>query len=115
MTPEQIERYKNAFAKRYPTKKSFYASRRWQRIRQAVLKRDNYLCQNCLRFGIKTQAEHVHHKIHLEDDVTKAFDMDNLISLCRACHNEMHPEKIEHASIKGRLGYYEIKRKRDER
>ena len=73
--------------------KAFYNSATWQRIREAVLARDNHLCQNCLRQGILTPANVVHHIKKLEDAPNKALDMDNLETICTACHNLVHPDK----------------------
>jgi 5-methylcytosine-specific restriction endonuclease McrA len=39
------------------------------------------------------EAKEVHHIKHLEDYPELAFDDNNLISLCSACHRKMHPEK----------------------
>jgi len=67
----------------------FYHSPEWQKVRQAVLMRDRYLCVKCGR-----PAEEVHHKIHLNPnnigDPRITMNMDNLISLCRDCHFEEH-------------------------
>ena len=77
--------------------KSFYNSKAWEQVRQAVLMRDNYLCTKCGR-----PAEEVHHKKHLTpeniDDPTVSLNMENLTSLCKDCHFEEH--RGEHA--KGR-------------
>ena len=75
---------------------TFYKSRAWQRKREAILRRDKYICQNCKRYGRKTEATTVHHIKHLEDAPELALDNDNLVSLCAACHNKLHPEKGGH-------------------
>ncbi|BAD74811.1 phage-related protein [Geobacillus kaustophilus HTA426] len=83
--------------KRNKEAKKFYNSTAWRKCREYVLKRDNYLCQRCLRRGIIQPADVVHHKEHLEDNPAKALDPENLESLCNACHNEEHPEKGQKA------------------
>lgn len=70
-----------------------YKSDRWERKRNAILKRDNYLCQWCKRYGRRVQATTVHHIEHVEDRPDLAYTDSNLISLCAACHNKAHPEK----------------------
>ena len=69
--------------------KPFYNSPEWQKVRQAVLMRDRFLCVKCGR-----PAEEVHHKTHLSPknigDPRITMNMDNLISLCRDCHFEEH-------------------------
>lgn len=71
----------------------FYLTPRWQRKRAAILRRDKYLCQDCKRYGRTREAKEVHHIKHLEDFPELAYDNDNLISLCSACHRKRHPEK----------------------
>lgn len=72
---------------------TFYNSPQWKRKRKAVLARDGYRCQRCKRYGRIRQATTVHHIEYLEDNPSRAFDAKNLISLCAACHNEIHTEK----------------------
>jgi len=71
----------------------FYKKAAWQKCREAVLVRDNYLCQRCLKNGKLTPADVVHHIEHLQDNPDRAFDESNLESVCAACHNRLHPEK----------------------
>lgn len=65
---------------------------RWQRKREEIKQRDHYLCQLCLRDYPGTlrryEYEHlsVHHIVSIEEDETKAFDNDNLITLCDRHH-----------------------------
>lgn len=73
---------------------AFYHSLQWQRVREQALIRDNYLCQRCLSDKRLTPAEMVHHKIEVKQDWSKRLMMDNLESLCQACHNKMHGGKI---------------------
>ena len=69
--------------------KPFYNSPEWQKVRQAVLMRDRFLCVKCGR-----PAEEVHHKTHLSPnnigDPRITMNMENLISLCKNCHFEEH-------------------------
>ena len=52
------------------------------------------LCQDCLKKGIYTPAEEVHHIVELTpsnvSDPNIALNADNLISLCRECHRARH-------------------------
>lgn len=83
--------------------KAFYNSKEWAQVREAVLMRDKYLCQHCGK-----PAEEVHHIIHLSPnnigDVSITMNMDNLVSLCKACHFEEH--RGEHG--KGRMANEDI-------
>ena len=68
---------------------SFYNSKEWQQVRAYCLMRDRYLCQKCGK-----PAEHVHHKTHLNEsnvyDNNISLNPDNLVSLCKACHDKEH-------------------------
>lgn len=71
--------------------KKFYKSKKWQRVRDYVMKRDSWLCQVP---GCYAPAEEVHHKIHLTanniDDPDISLNPDNLMAICRAHHFEHH-------------------------
>jgi 5-methylcytosine-specific restriction endonuclease McrA len=56
----------------------------WMSRRDAVLKRDKYLCQGCL----SRRAEHVHHLTYDHCGNELAFE---LISVCVECHKKLHP------------------------
>lgn len=62
-------------------------------MRAAILRRDGYRCQMCKRYGRMRQATTVHHIKHLDEYPELAMDPDNLVSVCAACHAELHPEK----------------------
>ena len=76
--------------KRPEYKKKFYSSAQWKRVRQSILKRDKYLCVRCKYYGRNTEAVIVHHKKPFEDYPELRFKRDNLVSVCRACHNTIH-------------------------
>lgn len=68
---------------------AFYCSPAWLAIRKAVLERDHYLCQECLRqgktvAGSKMAVDHIKSRRERPD---LALDMDNLETLCPPCHN----------------------------
>lgn len=89
----------------------FYKSRAWKRVRQDVLERDNYECQECKRRGLVTtkpnkegneaedqSEEEEERKVKLDVDHIKdlehypelALELDNLETLCQDCHNRKH-------------------------
>lgn len=70
-----------------------YQSQKWKRKRLKILRRDNYLCQECKRYGKMIAAREVHHIKYSDEYPELAYDDNNLISLCHACHNKQHPEK----------------------
>ena len=75
---------------RNPKHKNFYNGVKWKQLREHILSRDNYLCQDCFKLGMITGAEEVHHIIEIADDWDKRYDSDNLISLCKKCHSRRH-------------------------
>lgn len=74
--------------------RKFYKSAVWKHKRHDILQRDNFECQRCKEKGEYSEAEVVHHIKHLREYPQLALVDDNLKSLCAACHNEVHPEKL---------------------
>ena len=72
-----------------------YTSERWKQKRKKILRRDNYQCQECKRYGRNTQAVIVHHIKHVDEYPELAYVNSNLQSLCEGCHNKKHPEKAD--------------------
>ncbi len=78
--------------------RKLYRTKEWQKVRKLAFKRDNGVCQHCYRRYAKiTKGEEVHHIIHLTPDniidLDIAYGLDNLITLCRSCHMEVHSRK----------------------
>lgn len=77
--------------------KQFYSSKQWQNARESYAKEQRYLCENCLRNGLISAGEIVHHKTELtpeninDPDIT--LNPDNLEMLCRRCHSAVHNKK----------------------
>jgi len=70
-------------------------------IRAAVLKMDNYECQICKARGKYSRGEIVHHVKHLRERPDLALSMYDpatgarqLITVCKRCHEEAHPESL---------------------
>ncbi|MDY4128685.1 HNH endonuclease [Peptostreptococcus porci] len=79
-----------------------YITSKWEKKRKNILKRDDYLCVECKRKGIRRDAEMVHH-INPADKYPELFlENDNLISLCNVCHNKMHNRNNNTLSKLGR-------------
>lgn len=72
--------------------REFYHSKEWQRVRQVALMRDNYLCQHCLVKQRITPADIVDHVVPIRVDWSLRLSLDNLQSLCHACHNRKTAE-----------------------
>lgn len=75
-------------------RKNVYNKPQWKALRKAKLMQDP-LCECCKCRGKLKLAEVVHHADSFlnytgQKQQEKALDMDNLISLCRQCHNTIH-------------------------
>ena len=55
------------------------------RLKKAVLERDRYRCRWCGRTNAKVDPHHIRYRRGESDDVE-----ENLISLCRRCHDFVH-------------------------
>ena len=76
----------------------FYKSKQFRRLRKEVLNDDHHECQIC-RCANATIAHHVQHvrkypRLALSKYYCyKGKKHRNLISVCKTCHNILHPEK----------------------
>lgn len=82
------------------TSDDFYGWTEWTHLRREVLEADRWECQICKQCGRYRKAIIVHHVKHLRDRPDLAlsmFDPDTgerqLVSVCRACHEDQHPER----------------------
>lgn len=66
-----------------PEYQTYLESEKWARLRERVLRRDKYLCQECR----KCEATQVHHKTY-----KRIFNepMRDLVSVCKICHKAIH-------------------------
>lgn len=76
----------NNFIGENAKKRLTYAYRQW---REAVLERDGYQCQIC---GSGENLE-AHHIKPFADFTDERLNVDNGVTLCRACHRRVHKEK----------------------
>jgi 5-methylcytosine-specific restriction protein A len=81
---KQIDKQYNKHERTVEMKKY---GRAWKRIRDRYI-REHPLCERCLEEGRVTIAEEVHHILPLSRGGTSS--PDNLMSLCRSCHNKIH-------------------------
>lgn len=76
------------------TKDDIYHSMRWLRMRLNYIQH-HPLCEICEAQGKSVLAQDVHHKdsfnhYYGNERIRKAFDVNNLMSLCRKHHCELH-------------------------
>ena len=79
----------------------FYLTRRWKKLRAAILRRDGYLCQISKRYGRTAEADMVHHIYPREQFPEYAFCAWNLISLSHAAHNRLHNREDNSLTAEG--------------
>ena len=77
----------------YYYKQDFMKSNLWNKQRKSTLKRDNYTCQQCKKTGISLDVHHITYAVALELQFP-----NQLISLCRNCHSELHKEEIDYTA-----------------
>ena len=64
----------------------FYNSREWRKKRDEILERSNGLCVICWLLGRVRSATSVHHIKKLREHFELRLDDNNLIAVCRECH-----------------------------
>lgn len=80
----------------------FYKSKEFRYLKEEVLREQHYECQECKKLGKVTKADTVHHVQHVRKYPSLALSKyymykgkqyRNLLSVCKSCHNKLHPEK----------------------
>ncbi|MBD2260735.1 FAD-dependent thymidylate synthase [Pseudanabaena sp. FACHB-2040] len=65
----------------------------WTRqVAPQVHARFNYICQGC---GEQGSNLHAHHLVPVFADESLAYEFENLVSLCRQCHEYIHHKNLE--------------------
>lgn len=68
-----------------------YSSKQWHVVRQQALARDKGLCMYCYnKYNKISYASMVHHIRTVNDSIELAYNVNNLVSLCRCCHDDIH-------------------------
>ncbi|AYX89340.1 HNH endonuclease [Staphylococcus cohnii] len=79
-------------------RKRFYKKREWKDIKAIRREIDNDECQWCKDNGRVVTSKDtrliVHHKQELKDRPDLALDIDNLVTVCFACHENHHDRNI---------------------
>ena len=70
-----------------------YASSEWKELVRQVFKRDNYLCQKCEEPHQYGNPLHSHHLKSWANNPDDRMDIDNLVTLCKKCHDFVHSKK----------------------
>ena len=77
----------------------------WYAIRKEVIRRDDGLCQPCLKQGIRTPGSDVHHTISLRKGGTN--ELDNLVYICQPCHvlTRLAPQRAFYSRVLCQHGF----------
>ena len=76
-----------------PERHLFYVSEEWKNAVKEVFIRDKFLCVNCGQtHKDKKHPLHVHHIVSFQIKSLRA-NTDNLIILCKTCHDWVHSKK----------------------
>lgn len=75
--------------------------KRWEELRQYVLRRDRYLDQVALRYGKRIEANTVHHVFPRELYPQYTYCAWNLVSVSHATHNKLHVRDSHKLTAKG--------------
>ena len=59
----------------------------WVKIRKPILERDGHSCRICSRDGVEAKLN-----VHHIDWIRTHNEHDNLVTLCRQCHQAVHKE-----------------------
>jgi len=61
---------------------------RYKKLRKRIVRERKY-CRNCKA----TKDLQIHHVIKISQEPAKAFDADNIILLCKRCHQLTHKKE----------------------
>ena len=77
-----------------PERQSVYVSQEWKGCVKQVWKRDEGICQRCgVNKGNTNKEFHIHHIKPFSSSRKDRTNVDNLVLLCKKCHNFVHSKK----------------------
>lgn len=88
-----------------------YKRKQWENKTKTIKKRDGFTCQECRRYGKSMDAECVHHIFPADKYPELFYNNNNLISLCKACHNKMHDRYTQEITAVGKRWQEKVKYK----
>lgn len=72
---------------------SYRWTTQWAKLSRQIRERDHYLCQLCLSAHfINSEGLSVHHITPIKEDPSLAYEEENLITLCSACHHKVEQD-----------------------
>ena len=111
---QNVERWINELIQKDELWK-FYKSKSWKDLKNKILEENHNECCLCKKVGVikrydidaagqKHLIKTVHHINHVREHpelalsryyYDKGQERENLIVVCKACHNKLHPEKLK--------------------
>ena len=89
----QCDKHSKQASKRWDSRRGTAQDRgydgTWQKVREMKASRDP-LCEECLKHRIEKPLDIVHHIHPIETHPDLRLVMENLMSLCKRCHDEIH-------------------------
>ena len=73
-----------------PERQRIYKSSAWKALLSACFKRDGYRCVRCEAPKTRRAGLHAHHVRSWADHPELRLDLDNVVTLCDACHVWVH-------------------------
>ena len=93
-------RCRRRFPKRTSQADAFRNTYLWQTARAQAKERDHHLCVRCRVAGvIECDSLSVHHIVPLEEDISLAAELSNLITLCSSCHERAEAGEISRVQL----------------
>jgi 5-methylcytosine-specific restriction endonuclease McrA len=68
-----------------------YKTKKHRHWRECVLRKAEYLCEECKKYGRMEPATHAHHIQSREDSPHLQYIISNGQALCTSCHNKIEP------------------------
>ena len=102
---QKPRKFKNENTER---KKKLYNTQAWKNL-SMIYKQEQPLCECCKIDGKTSSVEEVHHLIKFDDQEKEEvrsmllLDKDNLISLCKDCHQKYHKNPKELTGLQRNL------------
>ena len=102
---QKPRKFKNENTER---KKKLYNTQAWKNLSK-IYKQEHPLCECCKIDGKTSSVEEVHHLIKFDDQEKEEvrsmllLDKDNLISLCKDCHQKYHKNQKELSGLQRNL------------
>ena len=99
--PKKPKRLYSDEAPRDSAEDKFRNRKSWRRKAEEIKERDLQLCRVCLaqkRYVFRNLS--VHHIVPLREDISLGLVNDNLITLCRRCHEDAENGRISREFLK---------------